>query len=156
MIRPLLMLCAALLAAPVSASDLTALDRSTARQLMADASQGQPTIVALWSVECTHCKKNLQLFSTLARQHKNLRLISIAAEPEGSEHARILDRHAMPAARYAYGSDAPEAVAYAIDPNWSGELPRSYLFDGKGGKQKHSGVLSRQQVEQETGLAPRR
>ena len=63
----------------------------------------------------------------------------------------VLDRYPLPGPRYAYGSDNPEAIAYAIDPNWAGELPRSYLFNGKGGKEKISGVINAAILEK--GLA---
>jgi hypothetical protein len=60
----------------------------------------------------------------------------------------------MPAERYTYGADNPEALAYALDPNWAGELPRTYLFNGAGGKQAVSGVLTSQAVEKALKIQP--
>lgn len=152
MIRYALPLLAALLALPAAAAEPQPLDRAAARQLLETAGRGQPTVVALWSADCVHCKKNLQLLSALARSQPRLRVVTVAAEPAAAGHGAILDRYAMPAARYAYGSDSPEAIAYALDPAWAGELPRSFLYDGRGGVEKRSGVLSRETIEKATGL----
>ena len=64
----------------------------------------------------------------------------------------MLDRYAIAGPRYAYGNDSPEAIAYAIDPNWAGELPRTFLFNGNGKKEKISGVISPQIAAKATGL----
>lgn len=133
---------ALLVSAPLWAAGFTPLDRAAARGLTDVASHKQPTIVALWSSDCSHCKKNLRLFATMAKAEKRLRLVSVATEPESPEIKRLLDGIPLPGERYAYGSEAPEALAYALDPTWRGELPRTFLFDGKGGKQVVSGALS--------------
>jgi len=152
MIRRILSLCFLIAAGPLAAADFTPLDRNTARRLLDPASHKQPTIVALWSSDCNYCKKNLKLFSSLARSNKQLRVITVAAEPETAQLGPILKRYALTGPRYAYGNDSPEAIAYAIDPNWGGELPRTFLFDGTGRKEKIAGVISSQVVEKATGL----
>lgn len=152
MIRRLFPLLLIALAATAQAAGLTPLDRAAARQLTDPGSHKQPTVVALWSAECSHCKKNLQLLAALVKSNPRLKVVTVAAEPAGDEHGGLLDRHAPPGPRYAYGSDSPEAIAYAIDPNWAGELPRTFLFDGTGRKEKVSGAISREMVGQATGL----
>lgn len=156
MIRRLIPLLALALAgspqAAAQSANFVPLDRAGARQLLDPASYRQPTVVTLWSSDCSHCKKNLQLLSTLTKSNKRLRVITVAAEPATVEHVPLLDRYALPGPRYAYGSDNPEAIAYAIDPNWAGELPRTFLFDGKGGQEKLSGVIPQARLEKATGL----
>lgn len=116
-----------------------AIDRAQAKRLGDSTAHAQPTIVALWSSECVHCKDNLARFAELARQHPGLRLVTVAAEAAVPELAVPLDRLAVPGERYAWGSEAPEALAYAIDPKWRGELPRSLFFDGRGTRTAISG-----------------
>lgn len=123
------------------------LDKATAKQLLETANYKQPTVVVLWSSDCGHCKKNLAMLQDLIKRDKTLRVVTVAVEPETAVLAPILDRNNMPAERYTYGSDNPDALAYALDPNWAGELPRTYLFNGAGGKQAVSGVLTPQTVE---------
>ncbi len=150
--RLLAALALALTAMPLLAAGFTPLDRAAARQLTEAGSYRQPTVVALWSADCSHCKKNLQLLAGLVKRNKQLRVITVAAEVAEAGHVPLLDRYALPGQRYAYGSDSPEAIAYAIDPSWAGELPRTFLFDGAGGKAKLSGVLDQPTIEKATGL----
>jgi len=152
MIRRLFALLFLIAAGPLAAADFTPLDRLAAKLLLDPASHQQPTIVALWSSDCNYCKKNLGLLSRLAKSNKKLRVITVAAEPESAQLWPMLNRYALSGPRYAYGTDNPEAIAYAIDPNWRGELPRTFLFDGRGGKETLAGVISTGTVEKATGL----
>lgn len=140
-------LWAGLIALPLYAAPFKQLDRATAKHLLDPAAYQQPTIVVLWSADCTHCKKNLSVLSKLVQAKKKMRVITVAVEPESAALAPILDRNKMPdEERYAYGNENPDAIAYAIDPNWAGELPRTYLFNGAGHKEGVSGVLTEQMV----------
>lgn len=137
----------AIAAVAAHASTFKHLDRASAKQLLEAGNYKQPTVVVLWSSDCVHCKKNLATLRALIKQDKALRVVTVAVEPETAVLAPILDRNNMPAERYAYGNDNPDALAYALDPNWAGELPRTYLFNGAGGKQAVSGVLTPGWVE---------
>lgn len=128
------------------------LDRQAARVLVDPVRHNRPTIVALWSTECPHCKKNLVLYARLAKQDKRLRLMTVAAEPAWAGLAAPLDKLGVPGERYAYGDDAPEAIAHAIDPAWRGELPRTLLFDGRGGRLAISGAVDEATLRQKLGL----
>jgi len=134
------------------AADFLPLDRAVARQLLNPENHRQPTVVALWSADCGYCKQNLQLLSRLAKSNKRLRVITVAAEPASAQHGPMLSAYALSGARYAYGSDSPEAIAYALDPSWAGELPRTFMFNGAGHQEKVSGVISVATVEKATGL----
>lgn len=129
-----------------------ALDRETARQLVQVRHDAQPTIVALWSAECTHCKKNLALFAELMRQDARVKLVSVATETLALAQIEPLERWAVSGERYAFGEDQHEALAYALDPKWRGELPRTFLFDGRGGKVALSGVLTLNVVKKALGI----
>lgn len=139
-------LAALAFAGAAGAAGFTLLDRAAARSLADPQTHRQPTIVALWSSECVHCKKNLRLFAEMAQADKRLRVVTVAAEAESPALAPILDGLKLTGARYAYGDDAPEAIAFALDPTWAGELPRTFLLDGKGGMKKLSGVVDREKA----------
>lgn len=137
-----------LTALAAQASSFKQLDKASAKQLLDVANYKKPTVVVLWSSDCGHCKRNLAMLQDLIKRDKTLHVVTVAVEPETAALAPILDRNNMPATqRYAYGHDNPDALAYALDPNWAGELPRTYLFNGVGGKQALSGVLSPKMVE---------
>lgn len=124
------------------------LTRQQAATLVQVEQYHQPTLIALWSLSCNYCKENLTQLAQLQRSSPQLQLISVAAESLSAEHQKLLDEFALRGSRYAYGSEAPEALAFALDPRWHGELPRSLLFDGKGGYRALSGVLSAAQVKE--------
>ena len=134
-------LLAATAAATAFAADFTALDRGTARALTAQRDATRPTVVALWASDCSYCKQNLRTLAGLAKANPQLRIVTVAAELPGGATRSELDKTGVRGERFAYGDDVPEALAYAIDPNWRGELPRTYLFDGQGGAQARSGVI---------------
>ena len=151
--RNLLLAACLAVSLPAHAAGFTPLDRAAARDLADPQKHRQPTIIALWSSDCSHCKKNFGLLAALARADKRLQVITVAAEPASPALGSMLDKYEMPGSRYAYGSDAPEAIAYALDANWGGELPRTFLFDGKGQVVKFSGVLKPEAVKR--ALTPR-
>lgn len=141
MTKTLLAAMGALWLATAAAAPLEHLDRATARTLADPSSHRQPTVVAIWSSDCVHCKKNFGLLTALAKSDKRLQVVTVAAEADSPALAAALDRHRVPGRHYAYGDDVPEALAYALDPAWRGELPRTLVMDGKGGKTAISGGL---------------
>ncbi|MDP3513866.1 MAG: hypothetical protein Q8S20_14070 [Sulfuritalea sp.] len=138
------------------AAAFVALDRKSARMLTDEATHTVPTIVALWSTDCPHCKKNLGLFADMVKADARLRLITVAVEPLSAEVSASLDRIRVPGVRYVYGADAPEAIAFALDPKWRGELPRTLFFDGHGNRIAISGAVDRASTRKSLGLADRR
>lgn len=154
MIRHLFPLTALMLATSAWAAGFSPLDRAAARSLADAQSHRQPTIVALWSSDCVHCKKNLGLFAAMAKADRRLRVVTVATEPESATLAPLLEKTGIPGERFAYGSDNPEAIAYALDPAWSGELPRTLIFDGRGGKTALSGVIDEAKARALLGASP--
>ncbi|MDP2824027.1 MAG: hypothetical protein Q8O52_15295 [Sulfuritalea sp.] len=153
-----LVLLSILLACTASAFATTfvSLDRTSARKLTDAATHTVPTIVALWSNDCPHCKKNLGLFADMVKADARLRLITVAVEPFSAEVAASLDRIKVPGPRYVYGADAPEAIAYSLDPKWRGELPRTLFFDGHGNRVAISGAVDIASTRKSLGLADKR
>ncbi|WP_068635389.1 hypothetical protein [Thauera butanivorans] len=135
-----------------AAEHFVAMDRSQAAMLADPKAHTAPTVVALWSMDCAYCKKNLALLAALARGNPRLRLMTIATEPVVEAAAELLDRLAVAGPRYAYGNEAPEALAHALDARWRGELPRTLLFDGHGGRVGVSGVIDEAAARQALGL----
>jgi thiol-disulfide isomerase/thioredoxin len=145
-------LCLLIMAGPLAAADFTLLDRQMAKRLLDPDNHHQPTVIALWSSDCNYCKKNLKLLSGLAKKNRKLQLITVAAERESAQLSPMVASYGLAGSRYAYGADNPDAIAYAIDPKWGGELPRTFVFDGRGGKVIVAGVISSSNVEKMTGL----
>jgi hypothetical protein len=98
-------------------------------------------------MDCVFCRKKLANFATLQKTEPGLQLLSLAVEQGHAGHAEMLDALGVRGARYTYGDDSPEALAYAVDPTWRGELPRTVFFDGRGERTALSGM-----VDDETAL----
>lgn len=144
-----------LAATAATAEPFIPLDRARARALTDPAAHTTPAIVSFWSYDCVYCKKNLSLFAAMAKAEPRLRLITVAVEPPSPELAEPLDRLAIPGQRYAYGPESPEALAYALDPKWRGEVPRTLFFDGRGGRTAASGIVTEEAARQKLGMAAR-
>ena len=69
-------------AGSLAAAEFTPLDRAEAQRLLSADKHRQPTVVTLWSSDCGYCKANLKLLSSLTRNNRKLRVITVAAEPE--------------------------------------------------------------------------
>lgn len=156
MTRHVVLFAVVLLARVVAAAEpFVAIDRAAAHDL-GDARLHQvPTILALWSTECSHCKHNLELFAEMRRRDRKLRLITVATEPWSPALAAPLDRLGIGKDRHAYGDDVPEAIAHAIDPRWRGELPRTLFFDGRGGRTAITGVVTEVTANRALGIVTR-
>lgn len=93
----------------------------------------QPAIVVFTSVTCTHCPGAI---ASLARQRTaqtsrtSLWVVSMDADDDAS---LLQDAHYAPADRlYAFRGN-PQALQFAVNPDWRGMTPYVAFFDGKGG-----------------------
>lgn len=152
---PVLIAVTMLAGTAAAAAPIVPIDRAAARDLGDARRHRGPTIIALWSTECLYCKRNLKLFADMQRRSPNLRLITVATEPWSPALAAPLDRLKIRGDRYAYGDDMPEAVAYAIDPQWRGALPHTLFFDGRGGRTAMTGIVDEAAASYALGIAQR-
>ncbi len=105
---------------------------------------GKPFILTLWSLECHHCAKELQLLGRLVRENRNLPLAIVSTDSPADAQAlrAALKRHGLAQLdTWVFADAVPERLRYTIDPAWHGELPRSYLYDATHRREAHSGLL---------------
>jgi len=104
-------------------------------------------LVVVWSLDCPACFKELKLIQTLqkANQNKRLQVIYINADDSNEvafERKQVLATYGMQNVENFYFLDGEADInRYRIDPNWYGELPRSYFVDEKGKFHGKSGLL---------------
>ena len=124
-------------------ADLRDFDARTWSELRARQA-GKPFILALWSIHCEPCARDMPVWKSLTARHPDVDVILVATDPP-SEHARVREflRRFDPgrARRYAFADDMEERVRFAIDPRWRGELPRTYLIAGDGTMEGLSGAV---------------
>lgn len=116
----------------------------------------QPFILILWSLDCEFCQASLATLAQKKRQYPHLRIVTLAtdqlADPQTAALIKSkLKKLSLTQHAWAFGSAPPEQLRYAIDPQWRGEMPRSYWFDGHGGVRVQSGVITAEVVAQFIG-----
>lgn len=142
----------------VAAQAATPLQRGSYQKII-KAHTGQPFIVAMWSVSCMHCGADLEIFAKLLKRYPQFRLVLISTDtPEqdaeiasrlnqyglGSGAAKKLDGRLQ---SWVFGDSYSERLRFEIDPQWYGELPRTYFIDATGKARGVSGVLDEAETE---------
>jgi len=142
-----------------AAAETQPLLRGSYQKIIA-AHAGKPFIVALWSVSCTHCGADLEIFERLAKQYSNFNLVLISTDTPEQEAVIARTLHSYNLGRTRLGQKRPgkieswvfadsysERLRFEIDAQWYGELPRTYFFDDKGIASGISGVLDAEETE---------
>jgi thiol-disulfide isomerase/thioredoxin len=114
------------------------------------AHEGRPFVLALWSIDCPPCHAELAMLGELRRTGVPLDLVLVSTDGMAAREAieRTLAVNGLgDAESWAFGSAAPERLRFTVDRRWRGELPFSYLFDGKSRRTAHVGRLERAQLE---------
>lgn len=122
-----------------------------------DTQKGRPFILVVWSLDCVYCQASLKTIAREMRRRKGLRVVTVSTDAVDDPDAVALMQQRLGALgmtrhAWAFGVAPPEQLRYAIDPAWHGEKPRSYWFDGRGGKTAYSGVITAAMIER---FAPR-
>ena len=110
----------------------------------------QPFVLAIWSVDCPSCIKDMNVLSEIRRNHPDLKIILLSTdEPSAtSEVKTILARHALnDLDNWVFGSDDAQKLRYEIDPSWYGELPRTYFYSSSHNRVGKSGALKIEEFE---------
>jgi thiol-disulfide isomerase/thioredoxin len=140
------------------------LQRGSYQKIVA-AHAGKPFIVALWSLSCTHCGADLEIFSRLAKKYNEFNLVLISTdspELDGAISSTLRKYHLEPAAgkrpgkvqSWVFADSYTERLRFEIDGQWYGELPRTYFYDANGRASAISGVLDEEKTEQWLGAKP--
>lgn len=110
--------------------------------------QGRKWLTLLWSVDCPPCMKELALVQNLQQQKKDIAVVIINVDTyENSEQQRdeILLHFYLTQQKHLYFQENLEDQSrYHIDPQWFGELPRSYFIDEAGIFHGKSGLVSKE------------
>lgn len=97
------------------------------------AHQGQPMIMAFWSLDCTYCLDELNALGEFVKQHPKIKLVLVNADglSTSQEVAKALKQSKLPVTYEAwqFADTDEERLRYNIDKTWYGELPRTYYYD---------------------------
>jgi thiol-disulfide isomerase/thioredoxin len=98
-------------------------------------------LVNVWATWCGPCRQEMPDLIRFYRDHREagLRLVLVSADDEENraEVARVLAEAGLPADTLSFikrGDDMK--FINGLDRHWSGALPASFLFDGRGRKRR--------------------
>jgi thiol-disulfide isomerase/thioredoxin len=123
---------------------------------------GRPFILAFWSIHCEPCRDELAQWAPLQKRHPDVPVILVATDgrDERALLSKLLSRYDLTGVQtWAYADEFDERVRFAVDRQWHGELPRTYLYDASHRAQARSGVAEPGWIEawlaQQPPRAPR-
>jgi thiol-disulfide isomerase/thioredoxin len=93
---------------------------------------GDPFIVALWATDCSPCRRELELLRAFNADHPAVPVVLIATDDlrNASLVQTILSEFGLTRVEsWLFSGGGVERLQYSVDPDWSGEVPRSYLYD---------------------------
>ena len=107
---------------------------------------GKQWLMLLWSVDCPPCFKELAIIQKLQRQHDDLAVVIIntdASDEINTERSDIIEKFDLTTVtNYHFVDGKGDQSRFYIDPNWYGELPRSYFVESDGKFHGKSGLIA--------------
>ena len=107
--------------------------------------QGSEFLVGLWSVDCPPCLVELNMIGALLENNPDLPFVLISTDPISDRESAmefLEDFNLHGRESWMFADSFTERLRFSIDPNWYGELPRSYFFDSEHVMQSHSGIMT--------------
>lgn len=101
-------------------------------------------ILTLWSVECPACYKELRLLKEWKQAHPEVGVVFVNVDgvAQALDVREVIEAFKVSAHdNWMFGHTPAAQLRYAIDPQWSGELPRTYLYGPNMQREGVSGVV---------------
>lgn len=117
------------------------------------ARRGQPFLLVLWSITCGPCRDEFALLREMRNDHPIMPLVLISTDDVNDEAmaATALQGFAMRNEESWIFADDAQKLRFEIDPDWYGELPRSYFYNPNHSREGVSGRLDRARIERWIG-----
>ncbi len=124
-------------------------------QQIVSARAGKPFVITFWSLGCTNCRDDLAMFGKLVQKYRSFDLVLVATDtPEQKQeiadtlqHYRLGGTGPGRIESWVFADSYAERLRFEVDPQWYGELPRTYFYDAQGRVQALSGALDQAQIE---------
>ena len=105
-------------------------------------------IAIFWSLECPPCFKELETLSNMLKKQPQLNVVLVNTDAEDSMALKIntvIKQYQLTDLVQLHFADQLAAQnRYIVDPNWYGELPRSYFFSKSGIREGRSGLVNKE------------
>ncbi len=138
------LLVASLLSLPARADQLRPFTTESFAQIKSNYA-GREFLVGLWSVDCPPCLVELEMMGQLLRNNPDLPFVLISTDSIANRELAVellADFGLAEIESWMFADDFEERLRFSIDPDWYGELPRSYFFDSSHAMSSHSGIMN--------------
>jgi thiol-disulfide isomerase/thioredoxin len=119
-------------------------------QQILTSNAGKPFMLAIWSITCPSCIKDMAVLKAVHKAKPELKIIMLSTDDiaESAEARKILaSNQLIDLEQWIYADENTQKLQFEIDPKWYGELPRTYFFDKTHQRDGVSGVLSKEDYE---------
>ncbi len=113
--------------------------------------QGQEFLLGLWSVDCPPCMVEMEFMAELIKLNPDIPYVLVSTDPidQREYSAEYLEDVGLAGREsWMFADSFIERLRFSIDPNWYGELPRSYFFDSNHAMKSHSGIVSEELLQE--------
>ncbi|MBN2701560.1 MAG: hypothetical protein ACPW60_10050 [Methylohalobius sp. ZOD2] len=123
---------------------------------IAAARSGRSFVLVFWSLDCPACVGEFDFLADYLKSHPDLDLVMVSTdEPRAQASVEtMLAKHDL-AGRvesWIFSEENPQKIRYAVDPNWYGELPRSYFYTSDHQRLSLSGIVTEKHFDAWRGL----
>tara|TARA_R110002073_G_scaffold62594_2_gene156886 strand:- start:2376 stop:2846 length:471 start_codon:yes stop_codon:yes gene_type:complete len=136
--------------APIAGADnLKAFTAESLAEIKASL-EGQEFLLGLWSVDCPPCMVEMELMAKLIELNPEIHYVLVSTDSiEQKDYSlEFLEDVGLEGKEsWMFADSFVERLRFSIDPNWYGELPRSYYFDSDHRMQSHSGIVSQELLQ---------
>jgi len=109
----------------------------------------KPFLLLLWSTECPPCRDELKLVKSISTDYPDFNFLLLSTDTlaqvqkiDGILASNELSTHSS----WLFSKKNSIKLRYAVDPNWYGELPRSYFYNEEHQRKGISGKLSKELI----------
>lgn len=118
-------------------------------QQLLNGHAGKPFILAIWSLDCPSCIKDMAVLREFHQQHPQIDLVLLSTDEAAMQpqvEKMLQTQQLQQLENWLFAEDDPQPLRYQIDPDWFGELPRTYFFKADQSRIGKSGALNQQQL----------
>jgi hypothetical protein len=107
--------------------------------------KNHPWVLIIWSTTCPSCLKELSTINKLHQLHPKINFVMLTVDDALATHQinEVLEKNQLTHLdNWLFNEENSEKLRFEIDPNWYGELPRTYFFNAAHQRSAISGVLT--------------
>lgn len=114
------------------------------------AYEGKPVVVHFWGLTCSICVAEMPDWGRLAAAHPEMQIVLVNWDRRPDKPSRlqaVLDKAGVGRLeRWVFAETFEDRLRFEVDPEWMGELPRTYMISRDGSVSAASGALDRAEI----------